>query len=244
VVPPAHGLTRAVTLAAVLIVTVSGCADEKSDAGGKPSRSSSPSSSATSSVPSHSPTPSPTPARTKRSGGPLLTPDEVPAVDGATWLTVSTTSQEPRSFGTCQRFGILAIGAERVVVRRFRPADTGESPNLAAELVATFPDAMTARRAYSVLDSWHKQCGSLLRRYTHPSVGELHAVGVDGGQGGWYLLTYGPVSGMPGKVFLDAQGMALVGKRIAMLSMIRVGAVGDAPARIDEAIARAASRLR
>jgi hypothetical protein len=138
----------------------------------------------------------------------------------------------------------LAIGAERVVVRRFRPADTGESPNLAGELVATFPDAMTARRAYSVLDSWHKQCGSLLRRYTHPSVGELQALRVDGGQAGWYLLTYGPVSGMPGKVFLDAQGMALVGRRIAMVSMVRAGTAVDAPPRVDEAIARAASRLR
>ena len=130
------------------------------------------------------------------------------------------------------------------MVRRFRPADTGESPNLAAEMVATFPDAMTARRAYSVLESWHKQCGSLLRRYTHPSVGQLQAVSVDGGQAGWYLLTYGPVTGEPGKVFLDAQGMALVGRRIAMLSMVRVGAKGDDPPPMDQAIAKAASRLR
>jgi hypothetical protein len=230
-------------------VTIAGCAAEKSDAGDKQSasssRSSSPSSSTTSSSPSQSPSasPSPTTAATKRSGGPLLSPDEIPAVDGATWLTVSTTTKEPRSFGTCQRFGILAIGAERVVVRRFRPADTGESPNLAGELVATFPDAMTARRAYSVLESWHKQCGSLLRRYTRPEVGAIRAVSVDGGQAGWYLLTYGPVSGAPGKVFLDTQGMALVGKRIAMVSLVRTGAKSDPAPPMAKALAAAASRL-
>lgn len=225
----------------MVIVTAAGCAGEKSDADGKHSPSSSPASSAL----SRSASPSPTSGPTRRSGGPLLSADEVPGFDGgANWLTVSTTGKEPRSFGTCQRFGILAIGAERVVVRRFRPADTGESPNVAGELVATFPDAMTARRAYSVLESWHKQCSSLLRRYTHPEVGEIRAVSAAGGQAGWYLLTYGPVAGEPGKVFLDAQGMAVVGRRIAMVSIVRAGGRGDAPPAMSEAITRAAARLR
>jgi hypothetical protein len=157
---------------------------------------------------------------------------------------VATSHTEPRQFGTCQRFGILAIGAERVVVRRFRPADVGESPDLAAELVATFPDPMTAQRAYSVLESWHRRCAGLLRRYTSPQVGALRSVSVGGGaQATWYLLTYGPVAGRPGKVFLDAQGTAMAGRRIAMLSMVIVGKKGDAPPPMPAALRAVASRL-
>ena len=37
------------------------------------------------------------------------------------------------------------------------------------------------------------------------------------GTAGWYLLTYGPVQGDPDSQFFDAQGMALVGSRIAMV---------------------------
>lgn len=233
--PSACGLTRAAAVAVVLMITLAGCGDDG------PATSSGRSASPTATSSASSPSPSPT----KRNGGPLLSADELPGFgDGARWLEVSTTTNEPRSFGTCQRFGILSIGAERVVVRRFRPADTGESPNLAGELVATFPDVMTARRAYSVLESWHKQCGSLLRRYTAADVGDLQSVSVGEGMAGWYLLTYGPVTGHPGKVFLDAQGMALLRKRIVMLSMVRSGAKGDRPPPMDAALAAAAARLR
>ena len=44
-----------------------------------------------------------------------------------------------------------------------------------------------------------------------------------GGRGGWYLLTYGPVPGDRDSQFFDAQGMALVGSRIAMVSMVAAG---------------------
>lgn len=239
--PSACGLTRAAAVAAVLIITLAGCGDDEPATSSDRSPSPTATSSSTASRAASSPSPSPT----NRNGGPLLSADEVPGFgDGARWLEVSTTTKEPRSFGTCQRFGILSIGAERVVVRRFRPADTGESPSLAGELVATFPDAMTARRAYSVLESWHKQCGSLLRRYTAADVGDLQPVSVGDGMAGWYLLTYGPVTGRPGKIFLDAQGVALLGKRIVMLSMVRAGAKGDRPPPMDAALAAAAARLR
>jgi hypothetical protein len=228
---------------AVLSLALAACADDK--APGKGASSSTPSSTtSTGGSASTSPPPTPSSAAPSRQGGPLLSADELPDLaNGARWLVVSTTPNEPPQFGTCQRFGILSIGAERVVVRRFRPADVGESPNLAGELLATFPDEMTARRAYSVLESWHKQCGSLLRQYTDPQVGALRSVSVGDAQGAWYLLTYGPVTGRPGKVFLDTQGMVLVGKRIAMLSMVGVGTRGGAPPPMADALSAAAARL-
>ncbi len=50
------------------------------------------------------------------------------------------------------------------------------------------------------------------------------------GQAGWYLLTYGPVPGDPDARFFDAQGTALVGSRIAMVSMVLAGQDYDYPA--------------
>ena len=88
------------------------------------------------------------------SPGPLLSAAELPGFNADyRWRPGATTPREPAaSFGTCQRFGLLAIGAERVVVRRYRPpADASASHDRAGELVATFPDAATARRAYAVL---------------------------------------------------------------------------------------------
>ncbi len=175
----------------------------------------------------------------------MLSADELPGFDaGYQWRAGSTTSSEPRQFGTCQKFGILAIGAERVAVRRFLPADTSVPLASAGELVATFPDAMTARRAYSVLESWHKQCASLLKRRAGSQVGALRSVAVDGGQAAWYLLTYSPAKAAPNEVMLDAQGMALVGRRIAMLQITRRLTEGDPLPPMDAAIAAAAARLR
>jgi hypothetical protein len=175
----------------------------------------------------------------------LLTAEDLPGFGpGYRWRVGSTTSTEPRQFGTCQKFGIVAIGAERVAVRRFLPADTSVPLASAGELVATFPDAMTARRAYSVLESWHKQCAAVLKRHGPSQVGGLRPVTVDGGQAAWYLLTYTPDKGAPNEVLLDAQGMALVGRRIAMLEITRRLTEGDPLPPMDAAIVAAAARLR
>ena len=45
---------------------------------------------------------------------------------------------------------------------------------------------------------------------------------VDGGTGGWYLLTY-PAKGNADDAYFDAQGMTVVGTRIAMVSMRLLG---------------------
>lgn len=188
-----------------------------------------------------------TSAAVPRSPGPLLGAAELPGFDDAyRWRPGTTTPREPRtSFGTCQRFGLLAIGAERVVVRRYRPP-AGSPADRAGELVATFPDPQTARRAYAVLTAWHKRCGDRLSRYRHHQVGQLREVAVGAGTASWYQLTYGPVPGRPHTQLLDAQGTALVGPRIAMLTLVRAtreGARPSGPEPMPVAVGRAAQKL-
>jgi hypothetical protein len=248
-VPPARGMSRSVAVATVLLVTLAGSLAGCSNDDPAPSAHKSASPSATAQSPASSPSPSPSsPAasRSTRSGGPLLTAKELPGLGSSFhWSQGATTTTEPRELGPCQRFGILAIGAERVVVRHYSPADATAGLQRADELVATFPDEMTARRAYSVLESWRKQCGDRLRRYGDPEIGDLQPVPVDGGQAAWYLLTYAPDKSAPNKVLLDAQGMAQVGPRIALLRMTRLGErSGDLQPPIEDAVAAAADRLR
>jgi hypothetical protein len=248
--PPAHGRKRATAVTAALLVTLAGslagCTDD--DPAPSADKSASTSATAASSASGQSPSPSASSTSTgapRRSGGPLLTAGELPALGSSRWAQGTTTTTEPRQLRPCQRFGILAIGAERVVVRHFEPAGTSVGLERADELVATFPDEMTARRAYSVLESWRKQCGDRLRRYGDPELGDLQPVSVDGGQAAWYLLTYAPNKNAPHNVLLDAQGMAQVGRRIALLRMARFGEKsGDLQPTFEDAVAAAAARLR
>jgi hypothetical protein len=151
----------------------------------------------------------------------LLDASDLPVLQaGDTWAVRSTSSREPATgFGTCQRFAMTSIGAERVSVRRF----AGNGQKRAGELVATFPDALTARRAYAVLGSWHAKCASRLHGYHRVDVGKQQPVSLSGGQAAWYLLVYGPVKGDPDTGYFDAQGAALVANRIAMVSMLETG---------------------
>ena len=194
-----------------------------------PATSSAPSTPATTSAapasPSSAPTSAaPTPAPRGPLGSRLLAAGEVPGFnDQYRWRPGTTTATEPRtSAATCQRFGLTSIGAEKVAVRSFTPA-SGGTTDRAVEQVAAFPDEQTARRAYAVLTSWRAHCADRLRDHRRSHVGGLETVAVPTGTAGWYLLTYGPVKGDPDSQFFDAQGMALVGSRIATVSMVLAG---------------------
>ena len=260
-------LPRALAPAVVslaLAVSVSACGDTS---GSDPSPRPSPTDTVSATVPATTPatptssapaSPS-TPAPTGTAGptglrARLLDAAELPALaTTSAWVVAGTGPERPgTSFGTCQRFGITSIGAERVVVRRFAP----EPPvpptarhDRAGELVATFPDALTARRAYAVLEAWQRTCAARLSGlgHTHGHVGDLQDVPA-GDRAGWYLLTYGPVRGEPGARFLDAQGTVLRGSRLAMVSLVHAehaGQDGDGAGRLPMATAlrRAAHRL-
>jgi hypothetical protein len=177
----------------------------------------------------------------------LLGAADVPGFnDGFRWAEGRTGSQEPRtSVGTCQRFAMTSIGATDVAVRDYRPVSGGTQDH-ASELVAEFPDSTTARRAFAVLKAWRAQCADRLKRYKTSRIGKLEDVSVDGGTGGWYLLTYGPVAGDADSAFFDAQGMAVVGTRIAVVEMVLAGQdynyePGQEP--MVAAVQRAAGRL-
>jgi hypothetical protein len=164
------------------------------------------------------------------------------------WRTATTDNREPRRpFGTCQRFAMTSVGATSVAVRGFEPViKEAVGHDSAGELVAEFPDTATARRAFAVLKSWRKQCADRLARHRSKRIGPLQEISTPGGSGGWYLLNYGPVPGQPDLHWFDAQGMAVVGKRIAMVEMILEGQdytydTGREP--IVAAVQRAAARL-
>ena len=185
------------------------------------------------------------------SGGPrnrLLPASAVPGFNSDfRWTVSDTRAHEPRSlFGTCQQFGMDSIGATRLAVRDYVPGGRSAPTDRAGELVAQFPDATTARRAFAVLVAWRKGCAKRLARYDRSEVGGLENVSVPGGTGGWYLLTYGPLRGDPDSQYFDAQGMAVVGSRIAMVEMVLGGQdynydIGHEPAVA--AVQRAAARL-
>jgi len=218
---------------------VAGCAGSDGGTSGAPSPTASrsaPSTSASVDPPSPSATAtrtSPT-SRTSRTSpappglaGRLLPASAVAGLnDGYRWREARTGTGEPkRLFGTCQRFAVTSIGAERVAVRQYLPAGAAfrKAGDHAGELVAAFPDETTARRAFAVLRAWRGRCADRLPGHKSSDVGDLQEVPVTGGSGDWYLLTYGPMKSHPGARYLDAQGIAVVGSRIAVLSMVKVG---------------------
>jgi hypothetical protein len=154
----------------------------------------------------------------------LLTAREVPGFnDQFRWNAGRTRNGEAaQPFGTCQRFGMSSIGALRTVVRSYTPRPK-QSHDIAAELVASFPDDATARRAFEVLKSWRAKCADRVRGHDRAEVGALEDVAVDAGTGAWYLLTYGPVKNDPDSLWFDAQGIALVGSRIALVRLAVAG---------------------
>jgi hypothetical protein len=256
----------AVAVAAVVALTglLAGCSGQDAGAGPSASSSSTPSPSATASAtasatpsptptsgspsatstPSESPTATPSPTRVRGLADRLLPAADVPGLrPGARWMLGTTGPESPSSsFGTCQRFSALSIGAERALVRRYRPVGAGD--DTAGELVAQLPDTLTARRAYAVLTAWRASCAKRLARDDRPTVGALQDVTVSGGSAGWYLLGYGPVPGRPGARYADAQGMVVVGDRLAMVSLRTVGSAAGVRKAMPRALKSAARLLR
>jgi len=228
-----------IALCLVCLLLATGCGEQDSSSrADEPatvddSSASAPTSSAAATTPTQSPSETASSSEPTSTGSPagltgrLLGAGEVPGFNADyRWRQGATRAGEPKGgFGTCQRFAMTAVGAEKVVSRDFRPAVGGAvaGKDGAGELVAQFPDDITARRAFAVLTAWRSRCQDRLTSFKRSDIGSLENVSVGGGRAGWYLLTYGPVQGDPEAQFFDAQGMAVVGSRIAMVSMVLAG---------------------
>ncbi|HEY0774221.1 MAG TPA: hypothetical protein VGD51_09080 [Nocardioidaceae bacterium] len=242
-------LTTALAVSA-LALAVSGCGSERpvsrtaapkesssSTAATKPAASAEPAEPVESQSASPSQSPSEPPSEPS---GPLtledrlLTAEEMPGPnDEFSWKVAGTRTEEgAEPFGTCHKFAMTSIGATRVVARDYVHAG-GASPDEvdAGHLVAEFADPRTARRALEVLKAWRGQCEEELGEYDTRKVHDFEPVEVPGGDGGWYLLIYGPPEGeMPDVGYFDAQGMVRVGKRISVLQMRGIGQDYNYPA--------------
>lgn len=180
----------------------------------------------------------------------LLTAGQMPGFnDEWTWRVRSTLDREGRRpFATCHRFPMTSIGAMRVVVRSYEGTRSADEGVTGSHLVARFADAKTARTAYDVLRSWRERCAEQLADFERHDVGALETVDVPAGEGGWYLLVYGPPDGgIPEEAYFDAQGIAHVGKRVAVLQMRAIGQDYNYPAGEEPMVAgvrRAAAELR
>jgi hypothetical protein len=140
-----------------------------------------------------------------------------------TWREVRTTRREPDTLsGRCHQFDLASIGATKVAFRTYEPADSVKGDH-ASHLVAEFPDAETAQRAYAVLEAWRRDCKAQLRDYERRQVGAMQPVNGAGDRSGWYLLSYGPVGDDPDEGMFDATGVVLSGNRVAVLRLALVG---------------------
>ncbi len=227
-------LVRTSTAVTLALVLLAGCGDDGTDGTDEPTAS------ATSDEPTQSPsepasetpteTPSETPSETASEPPAnatltdrLLTEQELAGFN-ETWRWQAGRdfdSEPPKSLFTCQRFGILSIGAMEVVARTYEPI-TDDSGAEGSHLVAEFPDAETANRAYAVLQSWHKDCAARLKKFDRVKVGKAEPVDVGADTAEWHMLTYAP----PGEDelgYFDAQGFTQVGNRIALVELKLLG---------------------
>lgn len=137
--------------------------------------------------------PTATPPGTPRPLASLLLPaSDLPGFNDAfAWQIGSEPEAEPEPLAACHRFPLLTLGAEQVRVRTYEPGQQvppGETPASAVHVVAEFPDAATARRAGSVLDSWRQTCEQRLQA-RGVRVADPEQVAGTGAAAQWYLTT-------------------------------------------------------
>jgi hypothetical protein len=144
----------------------------------------------------------------------LLPTGEVPGLNAQWhWQDGDTGQPTDDPFGLCAKADLLSIGATDVVARSYFPPD--DSDDNAAEQIAEFPDARTARLAWSVLGSWHDACAK--KRGANPGLRVSRVVSdpVSSGSARHYLLSWTPAGEEVGR--FEEFGMVLNGTRIAVL---------------------------
>jgi hypothetical protein len=140
------------------------------------------------------------------------------------WQDGDTGPAGTELFGVCAKADLGSIGAVSAFERTYFPPD--DSDDNAAEQVAEFPDAATAARAWSVLQSWHDHCKQKAADHPGLRLGKLVDL-PDAGAARWYLLSWTPEGEETGR--FEAFGMALNGTRLAVLRMDSSGQDYDYP---------------
>ncbi len=103
----------------------------------------------------------------------------------------------------CQKTSLASIGATKAVRRDFA-APGGAA---ATQIVARFPDDLTAGYGYQILESWLRSCRPRLADAGHRKIrvpAGYSPLGA-GEQAGWAVLSYGPVAGDPRAAYLQAE---------------------------------------
>lgn len=222
-----------VLAASGLCALLLGAACGQDPAGGAPAATQTPASpTATTGTPSVAPSVTPSATATATPVAPglrglLPSAAQLPGFNaGWKWREVRTRPADTQPFGSCARFDVLSLGAEKAVVRSFAPAPSVATPGVSAEAMAVrFPDTATAARVQSVLTSWHADCAKRLRAtggFDDLVVRPVTRVPTTGAaQGSWYLLSWTGNQGEDG--FFHAFGLASGGKRMVLLTMDNPG---------------------
>jgi hypothetical protein len=191
----------AATLGLLLSGAFSGCSLTKDDTPDKSANASTPDPTPTDSEePSETPSETPSPSAdatdsTAPATGPeagLLAAADFPQLnETSAWTEKRTTVPGPTSFGLCQQFDTLSIGAMNVIERSLTTGTAGR--DTAGQQVAEYPDAQNTVRGIKVLQAWHDQCaGELGKRKSikNVKVGAITDVAVPKGKGWRYLVSY------------------------------------------------------
>jgi hypothetical protein len=210
------------TLGVLLSGALTGCSlskdddpkDKQSSTADEPTRTDS-SEPTDESTPSPAPTPT-TPAATP--GAPevaLLGAEDLPPLNETSpWTVKETTVPGATSFGLCQQFDLLSIGAMSATERTF----TNEAGDTAGQQIAEFPDAQNTVRAGKVLEAWHDECGDQVKG-KKVKIRPITSASVAKGKGWWYLVSY--TKGGTGH--FHSFGVVINGPKMTLLTMDHAG---------------------
>jgi hypothetical protein len=213
----------AATLGLLLSGAFSACSISKDDEPDKRDTSSKPEPTPTDSQ-EPSETPSASPSEEASASATPGTPEAalLPAADfpqlndTSAWTEGRTVVPGPTTFGLCQQFDILSIGAMNVIERSYKTGTSGK--DTAGQQIAEFPDAQNTVRTGKVLEAWHNECKAQVRG-KNVKVRPIMDVPVTKGKGWWYLVSYTRA----GTGHFHSFGVAYDGSRMTLLKIDHEG---------------------
>lgn len=142
----------------------------------------------------------------------------------------------PRStskVSVCQRVSLPSIGATRIARRDYRVAG---SEITASQVVAAFPDELTAGYGFDILQAWLRTCAKRLEAagFDRADVPSSYTTLDLADRAGWTVFFYGPVEGDPNAAHIQAEALVLDGKHLSWVVERSIGQdynyeAGDTP---------------